>query len=174
MLSIASANATSVVVECAPRDIRVVAHAGSHAANAFLQSVKSAWTVVTSWMTLHGEKRRESYQSLTPRSYIDNDRSEYTCTEVVEHTLPHCGHRASLECYLDPLQYSCQEICGAVMGCCQKPCQGRCGDCRQLAVAADTPDAHLKREFVISRVCQSKPLLLINNGQSCLNPWFTC
>lgn len=86
--------------------------------------------------------------------YIEDDLSEYNCTETVEKLLPQCGHFASIECHLDPLRHSCQDVCGTLMACCQKSCQGRCGACKQPSVIDDGASAHFKHRCGRTLHCQ--------------------
>ncbi|CCA73010.1 related to ECM32-DNA dependent ATPase/DNA helicase B [Serendipita indica DSM 11827] len=127
ILSIVSSNVMNDVVRYAPKDILVVAHAGNLVDNAYSPSGRLRLIAVISCEMPH---------------------------ETVEKLLPQCGHFASIECHLDPLRHSCQDVCGTLMACCQKSCQGRCGACKQPSVIDDGASAHFKHRCGRTLHCQ--------------------
>ncbi|XP_022102749.1 uncharacterized protein LOC110985763 [Acanthaster planci] len=57
---------------------------------------------------------------------ISSVRFSTKCKQLVEKTLPGCGHTAKVECFKDVSLLSCSEICGKKLSC-GHVCQNKCG-----------------------------------------------
>ncbi|KAF9023025.1 P-loop containing nucleoside triphosphate hydrolase protein [Hymenopellis radicata] len=68
-----------------------------------------------------------------------DDLQDVQCNVVVEKTLPHCEHTASVPCHREPESVRCRAICKGIMACCSRACSSTCDECCTLTTAALSP-----------------------------------
>ena len=70
------------------------------------------------------------------------------CKELIQKTIPRCGHAQNVPCSMPPVDFTCQEACGQMLSCGHK-CQTKCGlahttDCK-MTVEKTWPCGHKGR-----------------------------
>ena len=98
------------------------------------------------------------------------------CKELVEKTIPQCGHLQQVPCYCDPEDFTCQEPCSKVLPCGHK-CKRKCGEkhtaeCREL-ITREWPCEHTAQaecywtEDMYSRNCKVRCNVTLQCGHPC-------
>ena len=84
-------------------------------------------------------------------------KCETDCSELVEKTLPSCGHKQTVRCGKDSSRVRCTEQCDKILPNCSHRCQSRCGEpctkqCQELEKRTDWPSASTNVE---RRACRA-------------------
>ena len=98
------------------------------------------------------------------------------CKELVEKTIPQCGHLQQVPCYCDPEDFTCQEPCSKVLSCGHR-CKNKCGEkhtteCREL-ITREWPCEHTAQaecywtEDMYSRNCKVRCNVTLQCGHPC-------
>ena len=98
------------------------------------------------------------------------------CVELVEKTIPQCGHLQQVPCHRDPEDFMCQEPCSKVLPCGHK-CKKKCGEehtteCREL-ITREWPCEHTAQaecywtEDMYSRNCKVECKVTLQCGHPC-------
>ncbi|KAK2554522.1 NFX1-type zinc finger-containing protein 1 [Acropora cervicornis] len=74
-------------------------------------------------------------------------KCETDCSELVEKTLPFCGHKKTVRCGTDSGRVRCRERCDKILPTCSHRCQSGCGEpctkqCQELEKRTDWPCGH--------------------------------